>query len=63
MTIGTMLTVLFGLVLILAIGKTAFWFVNEGLPEPVWLPARILVAIIGLIALYALAATYLPALH
>lgn len=61
MTVGTVLTILILLALIVGIGYAAFWFIGEGFPAPIQVFARIIVAIVGLVALYAVASTYLPA--
>jgi len=40
------------LLIIVACGYVAFWFINEGLPEPMKLVAKIIVAVLGLIAIW-----------
>lgn len=53
-----MLTILIGLLIIIACGYGAFWFIDKGVPAEIQWIANLIVAILGLIAIYYLFASY-----
>ena len=47
-----MINVFILLLLIVAAGYAAFWFINQGLPEPMRMIARVIVVILALLAIW-----------
>jgi hypothetical protein len=56
-----MLTILLVILLIVVAGWAAFWFIAQsGMPAPAQMIARVIVAILGLIALFSAISGYIP---
>lgn len=51
-TIGGMVDILILLIIILAVGYVAFWFIDQGIPEPMRMIAKLLVAVLALLAIF-----------